>query len=77
MDRLHGFRLLSIIANDAIYERLQSTGAEWQDFIDLCYAIADHRQHQVGGSGSDKAFIERVHKLSKQTRRIGNPFSFQ
>ena len=77
VNRLHSFRLLSIIANDAIYERIQSTGAEWQDFIDLCYAIANHRQRQVSGAGSDKAFIERVHKLSKQTRRIRNPFSFQ
>ncbi len=34
VDRLYGFRLLRLIANDAIYQRLMASGAEWQDFID-------------------------------------------
>ncbi len=75
VDRLYGFRLLGLIANDPIYQRLASSGTEWQDFIDLCYAVADHRQrHTVGGR--DEAFIERVHKLSKQTRSTSTPFGF-
>ena len=75
VDRLHGFRLRSIIANDAIYHRLAKTGAEWQDFIDLCYAVADHRE-KVGDLKYDTAFIERVRKLNKQTRKLRNPFNF-
>ncbi len=75
VDRLHGFRLLRIIANDTIYQRLGATGAEWQDFIDLCYAIADYRQKKAPNA-SDTAFIERVHKLNKETRSIKNPFQF-
>jgi hypothetical protein len=75
IDRLYGFRLLIIIANDAIYQRLQVTGAEWQDFIDLCYAIADHRQRQ-GASRQDAAFIQRVQKLDKRSRRLRNPWRF-
>ncbi len=74
IDRLYGFRVVSIIANDAIYQRLASTGAEWQDFIDLCYALAHHRRKR--SSQSDKAFIERVYKLNKTYNRIPNPFSF-
>jgi hypothetical protein len=75
IDRLHGFRLLILIANDAVYERLKQTGAEWQDFIDLCYAVADNRARK-GAQGNDSAFIERVHKLSKETRSLKNPFDF-
>lgn len=76
IDRLHGFRLTRLIANDAIYERLKLSGAEWQDFIDLCYAIADHRE-QKPNRQQDSAFIERVRKLSKETRVLKNPFDFQ
>jgi hypothetical protein len=75
VDRLHGFRLRGLIANDAIYQRLAATGAEWKDFIDLCYALADHRQ-KVGDLARDKPFIDRVRKLNKQTRKLGNPFNF-
>jgi hypothetical protein len=75
VDRLHGFRLLYLIANDAIYERLQATGADWQDFIDLCYAIADYRK-KSSADPRDAAFVERVYKLSKQTRKLTNPFGF-
>jgi hypothetical protein len=75
VDRLHGFRLRGLIANDAIYQRLAATGAEWQDFIDLCYALADHRQ-KVGDLARDKPFIDQVRKLNKQTRKLGNPFNF-
>ncbi len=75
VDRLHGFRLLHIIANDSIYERLEATGAEWQDFIDLCYAIADHRG-KGDVNATNKAFIKRVSKLNKDSRTIRNPFQF-
>src|SRR5689334_763003 len=37
IDRLYGFALRAIIANDAIFERVKLSGAEWQDFIELCY----------------------------------------
>ena len=41
--RLHGFRLLKLIENDAVFARVQAAGADWQDFIDICYKIADYR----------------------------------
>jgi hypothetical protein len=75
VDRLYGFLLVGIIANDDIYERLASTGAEWQDFIDLCYAIADYRERR-GPDKGDTAFIERVRKLDKQSRRLQNPWRY-
>lgn len=75
VDRLHGFRLLHIIANDQIYQRLQTTGAEWQDFIDLCYAVAEHRC-KAHVTEDDKAFIERVSKLSKKSPGLRNAFTF-
>jgi hypothetical protein len=76
IDRLHGFRLTLLIANDAIYERLKLTGAEWQDFIDLCYAVADYRERK-SVSPQDSVFIERVRKLSKDTHTLNNPFDVQ
>ena len=78
VDRLYGFMLMTILANDAIYHRLKSSGAEWQDFIDLCHLIADHRAQTLSANAFDidKAFIERVSKLNKETRRLRNPFSF-
>ena len=76
VDRLHGFRLMSLIANDAIFHRVQSAGVEWQDFIDLCYAIADKRRKQQV-SQNDKAFIERVYQLNKETLSLKNPFQIQ
>ncbi|MEP7287173.1 MAG: hypothetical protein ABI947_15570 [Chloroflexota bacterium] len=75
VDRLYGFRLVSLLANDDIYQRLAATGAEWQDFIDLCYAIANHRQRR-GLTQRDTAFVERVHKLNKESRILKNPFGF-
>ncbi len=60
---------------DAIYQRLASTGAEWQDFIDLCYAVADTRlnNHDLA---HDTVFVERVHKLNKQARDPQSPWNF-
>ena len=75
IDRLYAFMLLRLLANDAIFERLQATGAEWQDFIDLCYAVADYRARK-GATPQDKAFIERVHKLSKESSTMRNPWRF-
>jgi len=75
VDRLHGFRLISIIANEGIYQRLGTTSAEWKDFIDLCYAIADYRSENTPDP-ADEAFIKRVHSLNKQARRVKNPFQF-
>ncbi|MBA3870966.1 MAG: hypothetical protein ABI970_08565 [Chloroflexota bacterium] len=73
VDRLHGFRLRSLIANDTIYQRLGATGSEWQDFIDLCYAIANFREQKA--DPRDKTFIERVRKLNKSSAK-NDPFRF-
>jgi hypothetical protein len=75
VDRLYGFRLAAIIANDDIFQRIQSMGSEWQDFIDLCYTIADHRQRK-GASSRDAAFMERVHNLNKESSSLKNPWRF-
>ena len=75
VDRLHGFRLLLIIANDAVFKRIQAAGSEWQDFIDLCYALAAHREER-NVSPDDKPFIERVRTLSKDSHNFSNPFEF-
>ncbi len=75
VDRLYGFRLVSLIANDDVYQRLASSGVEWQDFIDLCYAIVNHRQRN-GVDQHDAAFVERVQKLNKQSRTLKNPWRF-
>ncbi|MEO8394223.1 MAG: hypothetical protein ABI700_14630 [Chloroflexota bacterium] len=76
VDRLYGFRLIGIIANDAIYDRLKSTGGEWQDFINLCYRVSEHREQSGNVVDVDKAFIERVRNINKQARKLSNPFSF-
>ncbi len=34
VDRLYGPQLMTLIANDVIYQRLAASAAEWQDFID-------------------------------------------
>jgi hypothetical protein len=74
VDRLHGFRLVLLLSNDAIYHHVRDAGAEWQDFIDLCYKIADLRAQL--GHPTDNQFIERVHTLSKETRVTDRPFEF-
>jgi len=76
VDRLYGFRLLALIANDAVYQRLASSGAEWQDFIDLCYAVAIRRQRYKIPVSRDVVFIERVHKLNKHSRSTLTPLGF-
>ena len=76
VDRLHGFRLLIIIGNDAIYQRLQSTGGEWQDFVHMCYLIADHRERLPDVNDADRKFIARVRTLNKHARKVANPFAF-
>jgi hypothetical protein len=72
--RLHGFRLLKVIENDAIFARVQAAGADWQDFIDICYKVADYRM-RTDATGRDRAFIERVHRLNKDTSASDDPFS--
>ena len=74
VDRLHGFRLFLIIANDAVFKRLQGAGSEWQDFIDLCYAVAEHRR-AADMTPAEKSFYLRVQQLTKTTRST-NPFGF-
>lgn len=74
VDRLHGFRLLIILSNDAIFHRIQAAGSEWQDFIDLCYAVAEHR-HTPNMTPAEKTFYLRVQQLTKTTRSR-NPFGF-
>lgn len=73
VDRLHGFRLLKVIENDAVYSRLQRAGADWQDFIDICYKIADYRM-RTAATARDRAFHDRVYRLNKNTHS-DNPFS--
>ncbi len=75
VDRLHGFRLILIIGNDAVYQRLQSTGGEWRDFIHMCYLIAAHREKSPDINDGDRAFIARVRALDKHARRDANPFA--
>ena len=75
VDRLYGFRLLAIVANDEIFRRVQSMGAEWQDFIDLCNAVAKHRKRK-NSAQNDARFLERVQSLDKQARASGNPWKF-
>ena len=74
VDRLHGFRLVMLLANDAIYQHVKDTGAAWQDLIDLCYKIADLREKQ--GHSNDQQFIERVRTLDKETLKTDRPFVF-
>ena len=74
VDRLYGFRLLSLIANDEIYQRLVADGSMWQDFIDLCYAVADQRAKT--GDPRDQAFSERVRRLDKHSHSAKNPWGY-
>jgi hypothetical protein len=75
VERLHGYILMNLLANDAIYQRLLATGAEWKDFIDLCQAVAKH--HRRSGSGPHIApFLERVKSLDKEARTIQDPWKF-
>ena len=73
VDRLYGVRLYIVLGNDAIFEHVKSTGSEWQDFIDICYAVADQRMKGRVGQ-RDKAFRDRVYQLSKDTRSAEHPF---
>jgi len=75
IDRLYGFQLLNLIGNEHVYQRVKSSGAEWQDFIDLCHAIADHRR-RPGNTKIELNFIERVSHLDKETHNTNNPFGF-
>ena len=75
IDRLHGFILSGLIANDAIYHRLLSTGAEWQDFIDLCQNLAAHRRRKGIGRHHSQ-FLERVQALDKEARNLKDPWKF-
>ena len=72
VDRLYGIQLITLLANDAIYERLKASGAEWQDFIDLCFRIADARKRYNPIIPRDAHFIERVQLLNKTTRNTSN-----
>jgi len=71
VDRLYGYFMLKIIANEAIFQRVKETGADWQDFVTLCYRLAKRRRRS--GHPHDKAFIGRVRQLSKDTRSL-EPF---
>ncbi|MFN8529118.1 MAG: hypothetical protein U0670_10935 [Anaerolineae bacterium] len=73
VDRLYGYLLIMIVGNDAVYQRVKTSGSEWQDFIDLCYAIADERRKHAC-SDIEKAFIERVNTLDKGLHPTANPF---
>jgi len=75
VDRLHGFALMGLIANDAVYQRLLATGAEWQDFIDLCRTLARHRRSKAVGP-HHKVFLERVKALDKEARQMADPWQY-
>ena len=75
VERLWGFVLIRLIENDAVYERLHATGAEWQDLVSLCHAIAKGPRRKSSHS-RDKAFVERLMALEKDSRRMDNPFEF-
>src|SRR5579871_395638 len=72
VDRLHGFRLLILLSNDAVYQSLQSMGGEWRDFIHICYLIANHRERLPDVNDADRRFIARVRTLNKHGRRLDN-----
>lgn len=75
VDRLYAFRLIFVINNDEVYNRISSTGAEWQDFIDLCHKVADFRA-RGRCDVRDNTFIQRVSTLNKSANRIQNPWRF-
>ncbi|HTH13269.1 MAG TPA: hypothetical protein VMB23_02660 [Spirochaetia bacterium] len=75
VDRLHGYLLLGLVANDAVFERLKTTAAEWQDFIDLCHAIARHHKRRRSGP-RHAAFIDRVATLDKNAPLTRNPWAY-
>ncbi|HXC39809.1 MAG TPA: hypothetical protein VN667_12770 [Burkholderiales bacterium] len=73
VDRLYGIRLRILLGNDAVFEYVKGAGEEWQDFIDICYAVADQRMKGRPGE-RDRAFRDRVYQLSKDTRSAEHPF---
>ena len=75
VERFYGYALFGLIANDSIYQRLLSTGAEWQDFIDLCQIVARQKQRKKIGPHFS-VFLERVPALDKETRHLKNPWEF-
>jgi hypothetical protein len=75
VERLHGYVLFGLIANDAVYHRLLGTGAEWQDFIDLCRTIAKLRRGKAVGPHY-ASFIERVQALDKDSRTLTDPWKY-
>lgn len=75
VERLYGYVLMGLIANDAIFERLQSTGAEWKDFIELCQAIAKKKRRAKVGPRHAK-FLERVSTLDKEAMLLKDPWKY-
>jgi hypothetical protein len=75
VERLWGFMLIRLIENDAIYERLRATGAEWQDFISLCHAVGKGPRGR-SLHNRDRAFVDRLLALEKDARQMENPFAF-
>ena len=74
VDRLYGYILSRLIENDAIYQRVHATGAEWQDFVGLCHLLARLRRRK--NNAGDKTFLERVATLDKDARHMTNPFEY-
>jgi len=74
VDRLYGIRLRILLGNDAVFEHVKGAGEEWQDFIDVCYAVADQRMKERRPGERDRAFRDRVYQLSKDTRSTEHPF---
>ncbi len=74
VDRLYGFRLAAILGNDDIFDMVQKSGGEWQDFIHLCKVVAERRQ-QVHVADYDQTFIDRAGKLRTDTIVAGDQWS--
>ena len=75
VERLYGYALMGLVANEAIYQRLLSTGAEWQDFIELCQRIAKKRRGTKMGP-RHAAFFERVMALDKEAMHLKDPWKY-
>jgi hypothetical protein len=70
VDRLYGVRLLILIGNNAVFEHVKSAGTEWQDFIDICYDVADHR---MLGQPSEREKAFRARLPVAQGHALGTP----
>ncbi len=70
-ERLYGYRIMLIVANDEIFNTsLQKYAVGWPDFIELCKMVAHSRHHNeipagYAGAWKDRwaTFVQRTDKL--------------